>query len=98
TPQAFFLPLGVAFVVMQFVLEATWTFVGIASTLTAMAGVVLQPVRRILQDWDFRLAHDPDGRLAVRYGLLETRSQTVPLHRVQSVNATWPLLWRLKGW
>jgi len=98
TPQAFFLPVGVAFVVMQFVLEGSWTFIGIASTMTAMAGVLLQPLRRILQDWDFRLARDPDGRLAVRYGLLETRSQIVPLHRVQSVTVTWPLLWRAKHW
>ncbi len=98
TPQAFFLPLGVAFVVMQFVLEGSWTFVGIASTVTAMAGVLLQPVRRVLQDWDFRLARDPDGRLAKRYGLLETRSQVVPLNRVQAVGATWPLLWRGQGW
>jgi putative membrane protein len=98
TPQAFFLPIGVAFVIMQFVLEAQWTFVGIASTLTAMAGVLLQPVRRVLQDWDFRLARDPDGRLLVRYGLLETRSQVVPVNRVQSVGITWPLLWRPRGW
>jgi putative membrane protein len=98
TPQAFFLPFGVAFVAMQFVLKGAWTFIGIASTITAMAGVLLQPVRRILQDWDFRLARDPDGRLLVRYGLIETRSQVVPLHRVQSVGATWPLLWRAKGW
>jgi putative membrane protein len=98
TPQAFFLPIGVAFVVMQFVLERSWTFIGIASTITAMAGVLLQPMRRILQDWDFRLARDPGGRLAVRYGLTETRSQIVPLNRVQSVHVTWPLLWRLKGW
>jgi putative membrane protein len=98
TPQAFFLPVGVAFVVTQTVLEGTWTFVGIASTITAMAGVLLQPVRRILQDWDFRLARDPDGRLAVRYGLVETRSQIVPLNRVQSINVTWPLLWRGKHW
>jgi putative membrane protein len=98
TPQAFFLPVGLAFVIMQTVLEATWTFVGIASTITAMAGVLLQPVRRILQDWDFRLARDAEGRLAVRYGLLETRNQTVPLYRVQSVNVTWPLLWRAKRW
>jgi putative membrane protein len=98
TPQAFLLPIGVAFVVMQFVLEGSWTFVGIASTVTAMAGVLLQPVRRVLQDWDFRLARDPDGRLAVRYGLLETRSQIVPLNRVQSIGVTWPLLWRAKDW
>ncbi|BCJ50877.1 hypothetical protein Asp14428_23520 [Actinoplanes sp. NBRC 14428] len=98
TPQAFLLPIGVAFVVMQFVLEGSWTFVGIASTVTAMAGVVLQPARRVLQDWDFRLARDPDGRLAVRYGLVETRSQIVPLHRVQSIGVTWPLLWRVQRW
>jgi putative membrane protein len=98
TPQAFLLPVGIAFVVTQFVLKGSWTFVGIASTVTAMAGVLLQPVRRVLRDWDFRLARDPDGRLAVRYGLLETRSQVVPLHRVQSIGVTWPLLWRAKGW
>lgn len=98
TPQAFFLPFGIAFVVMQFVLEGAWTFIGIASTITAMAGVLLQPVRRVLQDWDFRLARDAGGRLVVRYGLLETRSQVVPLNRVQSIGATWPLLWRAKGW
>ncbi|MEU7902568.1 PH domain-containing protein [Actinoplanes sp. NPDC049118] len=98
TPQALLLPVGIAFVMMQFVLEGSWTFVGIASTVTAMAGVLLQPVRRVLQDWDFRLARDPDGRLAVRHGLLETRSQIVPLNRVQSIGVTWPLFWRAKGW
>jgi putative membrane protein len=84
--------------VVQFVLEGAATFIAIASTVTAMAGVLLQPVRRVLQDWDFRLARDPDGRLVVRYGLLETRSQVVPIKRVQSVGVTWPLLWRGKKW
>jgi putative membrane protein len=97
TPQTLFLPFGVAFVAIQFVSEATWSFIGIASTLTAMAGVLLQPVRRILADWNFRLASQ-DGSLRLRGGLLETRSQTVPLDRLQAVNATWPLLWRGKGW
>lgn len=98
TPQAFFLPVGVAFVIVQFVVEADWTFIGTASTVTAMAGVLLQPIRRVLRDWDFRLARDPGGRLVVRYGLVETRSQVVPLHRVQSITVTWPLLWRPKEW
>jgi putative membrane protein len=98
TPQALFLPLGIAFVAAQFVLEGSWTPIGIASTITAMAGVLLQPIRRILQDWEFRVARDPEGRLVLRYGLLETRSQVVPLNRVQSVGATWPLLWRPKNW
>jgi putative membrane protein len=98
TPQAFFLPVGLAFVIFQSVLQGTWGFIGIASTITAMAGVLLQPVRRVLQDWDFRLARDLDGRLRVRYGLLDQRSQTVPLHRVQSITVTWPLLWRARHW
>lgn len=97
TPQTLFMPFGVAFVVVQFATEATWSFIGIASTLTAMAGVLLQPVRRILADWNFRLGRQ-DSSLRVRGGLLETRSQTVPLDRLQGVAATWPLLWRRRRW
>ncbi|WP_231921504.1 PH domain-containing protein [Micromonospora auratinigra] len=97
TPQAFLLPFGLAFVVAQFLSEGSWSFIAVASTLTAMAGVLLQPVRRVLDDWGFRLDRDAD-RLRVRNGLLETRVQTVPLHRVQTVGVTWPLLWRTKGW
>jgi putative membrane protein len=96
TPQAFFLPFGVAFVITQFVMEGSWTFIGIASTVTAMAGVLLQPIRRVLRDWDFQLFRGV--RLVVNYGLLETRSQVVPQHRVQTVRVTWPLLWRGKRW
>ncbi|MET8042707.1 PH domain-containing protein [Micromonospora sp. NPDC005215] len=97
TPQAFLLPFGVAFVVVQFVTAGSWSFVAVASTLTAMAGVLLQPVRRVLDDWNFRLARD-GGTLRVHNGLLETRAQAVPLARVQTVRATWPLLWRVNGW
>ncbi|MEU1689697.1 PH domain-containing protein [Micromonospora sp. NPDC005707] len=97
TPQAFLLPFGLAFVAAQFVSEGSWSFIAVASTLTAMAGVLLQPVRRVLDDWRFRLDRDGDA-LRVRNGLLETRVQTVPLHRVQTVGVTWPLLWRMKGW
>ncbi|GLY02063.1 PH domain-containing protein [Actinoplanes sp. NBRC 101535] len=98
TPQAFFLPIGLAWVIMQFVLEGSWTFVGIASTVTAMAGVLLQPIRRVLADWGFRVSQDRDGRLVLHYGLTETRSQVVPTRRVQTLRITWPLLWRPKRW
>ncbi|MDM4719821.1 PH domain-containing protein [Micromonospora sp. WMMA1363] len=97
TPQAFLIPFGVAFVATQFLSTGSWSFIAMASTLTAMAGVLLQPIRRVLDDWDFRLARDADT-LRIRNGLLETRAQTVPLHRVQTVGVTWPLLWRVKGW
>ncbi|SNT62850.1 putative membrane protein [Asanoa hainanensis] len=97
TPQALSLPIGVAFVVLQFGFDPSWSFIGVASTLTAIAGVLLQPVRRILSDWNFRLSRD-DTALRLRFGLVETRSQTVPVDRVQGVTATWPLLWRSQGW
>ncbi|SCF03893.1 PH domain-containing protein [Micromonospora mirobrigensis] len=97
TPQAFLLPFGLLFVVVQFLSAGSWSFIAVASTLTAMAGVLLQPVRRVLDDWNFRLARD-DDTLRIRNGLLETRAQTVPLRRVQTVGVTWPLLWRPKGW
>ncbi|WP_341716711.1 PH domain-containing protein [Micromonospora sp. FIMYZ51] len=97
TPQAFLLPFGAMFVAAQFLSEGSWSFIAVASTLTAMAGILLQPVRRVLDDWRFQLARDED-RLRIRNGLLETRVQTVPLHRVQTVGVTWPLLWRMKGW
>jgi putative membrane protein len=97
TPALWSVPFALGFVIAQAASEASWGFVGIASTLTALAGIVMQPARRILEDWNFRLARDEAG-LRVRHGLLETRSQTIPIDRVQAVRATWPLLWRPKGW
>ncbi|MEU8241960.1 PH domain-containing protein [Actinoplanes missouriensis] len=98
TPQAFFLPVGVAWVITQFVMQHSWSFIGIASTVTAMAGVLLQPIRRVLGDWDFRLSRDHDRRLVLHYGLTETRNQVVPPNRVQTVRVIWPFLWRRARW
>ena len=105
TPQVMFLPLAVALVVAQAWFETgAWSFVAGASMAVAVIGVVRQPVRRIMSDWNFRIALQapPPGRrhpgLRVRHGLTETRSQTVPLHRVQAVGVTWPLLWRRRRW
>jgi putative membrane protein len=97
TPQAWLVPVGMLVVVMQFAFEGSRTFVGIASTVTALVGVAVQPARRILDDWDFCVSAAPAG-LRLRHGLLDTRSQTVPLSRVQAVGVTWPLLWRPKRW
>jgi putative membrane protein len=97
TPQVLFLPVGLFFLVVQFWFGGAWSLVALLGLLTAIIGTVGQPVRRILADWNFRLAVDPAG-LRVRHGLTETRSQIVPLHRVQAVAATWPLLWRGMRW
>jgi len=104
TPQVMFLPVGVAMVVVQSVFGTTWSLVVLLSTVVAVIGVVQQPVRRVLADWNFRLAlqDPPPGHrypgLRLRHGLTETRSQTVPLHRVQAVGVIWPLLWRRRRW
>nr|WP_051797982.1 PH domain-containing protein [Catenuloplanes japonicus] len=102
TPQTLLLPLGVASVLVQFSFAGDFNPIAIFSTLAAVGGVMLAPARRVLNDWSFRLADVPisgEGRgLRMAYGLLETRNQTVPLHRLQAVTVTWPLLWRAKRW
>ncbi|MGW9404393.1 PH domain-containing protein [Arthrobacter sp. NPDC055585] len=47
--------------------------------------------------WNFRAAVSRDG-VRIRYGLLDTRTQTVPPGRIQAVSVTQPLLWRPAGW
>jgi putative membrane protein len=105
TPQVMFLPVAITLVVTQYLFGAgALTLVVVASMAVAIIGVIQQPVRRILSDWNFRLGLQEPGPgssyhgLRLRHGLTETRSQTVPLHRLQAVGVTWPLLWRSKGW
>ncbi|WP_082177566.1 PH domain-containing protein [Arthrobacter sp. RIT-PI-e] len=47
--------------------------------------------------YNFRAATSPDG-IRIRYGLLDTRSQTVPPGRVQALGISQSPLWRLRGW
>lgn len=47
--------------------------------------------------YNFRAAVSPDG-IRLRYGLLDTRAQTVPPGRVQAVSVVQPPLWRFTGW
>jgi putative membrane protein len=105
TPQVIFLPVAIGFVVFQYWYgSGAWSLVVVASMAAAVIGVIQQPVRRIMSDWNFRLAlqDPPPGKpypgLRLRHGLTETRSQTVPLNRVQAVGVTWPLLWRRRRW
>jgi putative membrane protein len=96
-PQWLALPFGIAAPILYFAFEFQLTFVAVASTLTAVVGAIQAPVRALLSDWRFTLAETADG-LRLRRGLLETRSQTVPPGRIQSVGVEWPLLWRSHGW
>jgi putative membrane protein len=97
TPEVLFVPIAAAFVVFQFATSGSFGFIGIASTITALIGVTVRPARRLTRNWRCTLTVEGD-RLHVRRGLTETRSQVVPVSRVQAVTVTWPLLWRPKRW
>ncbi|MGI5244241.1 PH domain-containing protein [Dactylosporangium sp. CA-139066] len=97
TPQVVAVPVGAAFVIWPALVHPDWTLIGAASTITAFLGVFQVPVRRMLDEWDFRIAADATA-LRLRQGLLNKRSQSIPPRRVQGVKLTWPLLWRLTGW
>jgi len=62
-----------------------------------LIGVGSFAVRRVLAEYGFTVAECADG-LRLRHGLLETRTQTIPAGRVQTVRITEPLLWRRFGW
>ncbi|WP_245934365.1 PH domain-containing protein [Arthrobacter psychrolactophilus] len=60
-------------------------------------GIVAGYWKNITGDFNFRVAMSPDG-VRLHYGLLETRSQTIPPGRVQAVGITQGPLWRIFGW
>ncbi|MEV8512555.1 PH domain-containing protein [Dactylosporangium sp. NPDC051484] len=97
TPPMLSVPVGAAFVVWPALAHPDWTLIGAASTITAFLGVFQVPVRRVLDEWDFRIADDT-AALRLHQGLLNKRSQSVPPRRVQGIKITWPLLWRGAGW
>ena len=67
------------------------------ATLPAYAGFLTVGGKRVLAEYGFTVAESADG-LRLRHGLLDTRSQTIPAGRVQSVRLLEPLLWRPFGW
>ncbi len=98
TPPVLLTPIAVLYIVGQLVFNEDFSFFSIASMITAAAATIFTPIMRTLNFWDFRLGRTPDGKLRIKHGLLTTRSQTVPIRRIQSITVTWPFLWRLKGW
>ena len=97
TPQALFTPFALTGSALMFAFNPDMSLVGILGALGAAFGIALQPIRRVIADYGFRVSAIPTG-LRLRHGLLETRSQTVPTGRVQALAVTWPLLWRPQGW
>lgn len=89
------LALGVVvFVTLAIVLDSTEFVFG---PLAGVLGVVAFLWSRFAGEFNFRVATSPDG-LRVRKGLLETKAQTIPPGRIQSVQLHQGPLWRMAGW
>lgn len=73
--------------------EASVAFAFVPVVLGA-GGVLWQ---RFTRGFGFRIGFGADG-LRLRHGLLEQRTQSVPIGRVQAVRLHQPLLWRITGW
>jgi putative membrane protein len=69
----------------------------LGAAVPALLGLLRAVVAPLIMYANFSSATSPDG-LRLRYGLLETRMQTVPPGRVQAVRIVEPLLWRPFGW
>ncbi|HEV7195003.1 MAG TPA: PH domain-containing protein [Pedococcus sp.] len=60
-------------------------------------GVGGRHVRHVVRDANFTVRQQGD-RLMVRRGLVDLRSTSVPLHRIQAVGLVQPMFWRPLGW
>jgi putative membrane protein len=69
----------------------------LAAAFPVLLGLARGVVAPLVMHTGFRAALSPDG-LRLRYGLMETRMQTVPPGRVQAMRVVEPLLWRGYGW
>jgi uncharacterized membrane protein YdbT with pleckstrin-like domain len=69
----------------------------LAAALPVLLGLARGVIAPLVMHTHFTAALSPDG-LRLRYGLMETRMQTVPPGRVQAVRVVEPLLWRGYGW
>lgn len=69
----------------------------VIASIPAVLGMVAGAAKRVAGVYGFTAAEGADG-LRLRYGLLETRTQTVPIDRVQAVALSQSLLWRLFNW
>lgn len=69
----------------------------LAVAIPALLGLVRAVIAPLVMYSAFTVATSPDG-IRLRYGLLETRMQTVPPGRVQAISIVEPSLWRPFGW
>ncbi|MHA7175063.1 PH domain-containing protein [Arthrobacter sp. Sr24] len=86
-------------IILAAIVAVVWTeesaiFLGI---FPLFIGIFASYWKTITNDLNFRVATSPDG-VRLHYGLLETRSQTIPPGRVQAVSISQGPVWRPFGW
>ncbi len=69
----------------------------LAVTIPVLLGLIRAVIAPLVMYANFTVAMSPDG-IRLRYGLLETRMQTLPPGRVQAVSIVEPAIWRSFGW
>lgn len=89
----FFLLVLVVSVFFAIFLPEVGGFVFIPAALSLVSGVWSS----INSTANFQVMRTRDG-LKLQYGLTSTRTQTLPLGRIQAVGIEQPLLWRIPGW
>ncbi|QCB95876.1 hypothetical protein E5206_02135 [Arthrobacter sp. PAMC25564] len=65
--------------------------------IPAALGLVAAYWSMFSKGYNFTAAVSPDG-IRLRYGLLDTRAQTLPPGRIQALRVSQPPLWRIFGW
>ncbi|MCD0452285.1 PH domain-containing protein [Actinocorallia sp. API 0066] len=69
----------------------------LAVAVPLLLGLLQGVVAPLVRFTEFAIAVAPDG-IRLRYGLFETRVQTIPPGRIQAARVTEPLIWRVFGW
>ena len=87
----------VVVMVVALALEGGAAVAVVAAALPTYGGVLTVAGRRVLEEYGFTVSESTDG-LRLRHGLLDTRSQTIPDGRVQTIRLLEPLFWRPFGW
>lgn len=91
----------IAIAIAGLVLSPSWTdslsFGAVFGFGTAAFAMLALPWKEFSQNYNFVANLTPEG-IRIRAGLTSTRSQTIPVRRVQAVTITQPWLWRFPGW
>jgi putative membrane protein len=93
--QSFFVVLGAAASVVLSAMTENRAF--FFYLIPAALGLVAAYWSSFNKGYNFTAAVSPDG-IRLRYGLLDTRAQTLPPGRIQALRVSQPPLWRIFGW